>query len=186
MVREGRLTLAHVGDSRAYLLRQGDLTQLSEDHSWVGEMVRRGDLTPAQAAVHPHRSVITRRPGHRGGHRAPTSPRSPSPRATASVICSDGLTGMVPDTDLLELLEQGLDAQATAELLVKAALAGGGEDNVTVVVIDVLAGEGEKTGRAGIGSLLRPDPVRAERPWSHGGCLCAPGGAGRGWSARAA
>ncbi|NLE11517.1 MAG: serine/threonine-protein phosphatase, partial [Actinobacteria bacterium] len=59
LVKEGHLTLAHVGDSRAYILHSGELTQLTEDHSWVGEMVRRGELTPEQAAVHPHRSVIT-------------------------------------------------------------------------------------------------------------------------------
>jgi len=142
LVREGQLTLAHVGDSRAYLLRQGDLTQLTEDHSWVGEMVRRGDLTPAQAAIHPHRSVITRALGTEDDIQADLF-EVPIVGGDRFMICSDGLTGMVPDTDLLELLEQGYDAQATAELLVKAALAGGGEDNVTAVVIDVLAEEGK-------------------------------------------
>ena len=145
LVGDGKLTLAHVGDSRAYLLRQGDLTQLTEDHSWVGEMVRRGDLTPAQAAIHPHRSVITRALGTDDNIEADLF-EVPVTVGDRFMICSDGLTGMVPDTDLVELLEQGYDAQATAEALVKAALAGGGEDNVTVVVVDVLADEEAKSG----------------------------------------
>jgi serine/threonine protein phosphatase PrpC len=142
LVHEGTLTLAHVGDSRAYLLHEGDLTQLTEDHSWVGEMVRRGDLTPAQAAIHPHRSVITRALGTDAEIEADLLD-IPIAVGDRVLMCTDGLTGMVPDTDLLELLERGLGAQDTAELLVKAALAGGGEDNVTVVVVDILADDSD-------------------------------------------
>ena len=134
---EGSLTLAHVGDSRAYVLRGGDLTQLTEDHSWVGEMVRRGELTPAQAAVHPHRSVITRVLGT-GSELEPDMIQVPVGEGDRLLLCSDGLTGMISDEDLAGILQQDEDPQAVAQLLVKAALAAGGEDNVTVVVVDVL------------------------------------------------
>ncbi len=135
---EGSLTLAHVGDSRAYLLRDGDLVQLTQDHSWVGEMVRRGELTPAQAAVHPHRSVITRVLGT-GGEFEPDIIEAPVEVGDRILLCSDGLTGMVSDPDLAGILQQEGDPQAVAQLLIQAALAGGGEDNVTVVVVDIMA-----------------------------------------------
>ncbi len=140
LVKEGLMTLVHVGDSRAYLLRDGDLDQISEDHSWVGEMVRRGDLTPAQAAIHPHRNVITRVLGTEGDIQPDMIDQSVRP-GDRILLCSDGLTGMVADTEILELLAGGEGPQETAEALVKAALAAGGEDNVTVVVIDVTSDE---------------------------------------------
>ena len=143
MVKQGVMTLAHVGDSRAYLLRDGDLEQVSEDHSWVGEMVRRGDLTPAQAAIHPHRNVITRVLGTEGEIQ-PDVVEKPVFAGDRMLLCSDGLTGMLADTEILELLASGEGPQETAEMLVKAALAAGGEDNVTVVIIDVTNEGGDK------------------------------------------
>ena len=137
LLKEGRLTVAHVGDSRAYLLHDGALTQLTQDHSWVGEMVRRGELTPAQAAVHPHRSVITRALGTDGGAE-PDMMEIPVMEGDRLLLCSDGLTGMVSDAEIEALLKRSEDPQVTAELLVQAALAEGGEDNVTVVVVDIL------------------------------------------------
>jgi serine/threonine protein phosphatase PrpC len=134
---EGSLTLAHVGDSRAYRLRSGGLDQLTEDHSWVAEMVRRGELTPAQAAVHPHRSVITRVLGS-GGELRPDIVEVPVEEGDRILICSDGLTSMVSDERIAEILGQNDEPPTAARLLVEAALASGGEDNVTVVVIDVL------------------------------------------------
>jgi len=135
---EGSFILAHVGDSRAYLLRSGGLDQLTEDHSWVGEMVRRGELTPAQAAVHPHRSVITRVLGS-GGELQPDIVDVSVQEGDRILICSDGLTGMLSDDDIAGILRQDGDPQSVARLLVQGALAGGGEDNVTVVVVDVLS-----------------------------------------------
>ena len=134
---QGLLTLAHVGDSRAYLLRDGDLVQLTQDHSWVGEMVRRGELTPAQAAVHPHRSVITRVLGS-GGEFEPDIVAVPVEEGDRLLLCSDGLTGMVSDQDVAGILQREDDPQTAAQSLVQAALAGGGEDNVTVVVVDIM------------------------------------------------
>jgi len=130
------LSLAHVGDSRAYLLRDGSLTQLTDDHSWVGEMVRRGELTPAQAAVHPHRSVITRALGS-DGDADPDIFEVPVQAGDRVLLCSDGLTGMVTDLEIAEILRRDEDPRSVAGLLVQAALTAGGEDNVTVVVVDI-------------------------------------------------
>ncbi|MFH0916591.1 MAG: Stp1/IreP family PP2C-type Ser/Thr phosphatase, partial [bacterium] len=134
---ERSLSLAHVGDSRGYLLHDNALTQLTDDHSWVGEMVRRGELTPAQAAVHPHRSVITKALGT-DGDGDPDIFEVLVEAGDRVLLCSDGLTGMVSDPDIAEILRSDEDPQAVAGLLVQAALNGGGEDNVTVVVVDVL------------------------------------------------
>ncbi len=166
------LNLAHVGDSRAYLLRSGNLTQLTEDHSWVGEMVRRGELTPAQAAVHPHRSVITKALGT-DGDAYPDIFEVSVEAGDRVMLCSDGLTGMVSDPEIAEILGRDEDPQATAGLLVQAALNGGGEDNVTVVVLDVVAagesgdgptGADEAGARPGRRPGRRHDPLGAERP----------------------
>ncbi|MBN1320809.1 MAG: Stp1/IreP family PP2C-type Ser/Thr phosphatase [Thermoleophilia bacterium] len=139
LVKEGSLILAHVGDSRAYLFHDGSLIQLSDDHSWVGEMVRRGELTPAQAAVHPHRSVITRALGT-DGQLEPDISEVDIGEGDRILVCSDGLSGFVSDANIAELLARDEAPSAVVESLVRAALAGGGEDNVTVVVIDVVPG----------------------------------------------
>jgi serine/threonine protein phosphatase PrpC len=145
VVNEGSLILAHVGDSRAYLFREGELVQLTDDHSWVGEMVRRGELTAEQAAVHPHRSVITRALGTDREVDPDVKEISVS-EGDRILLCSDGLTGMVSDEQIAALLAQGEVPQAAAESLVKAALAGGGEDNVTVVVVDIMPEEASGAG----------------------------------------
>jgi protein phosphatase len=151
LIRDGGLILAHVGDSRGYLFRDGVLTQMTDDHSWVGEMVRRGELTPAQAAVHPHRSVITRALGT-DEDVEPDIREMPAAEGDRVLLCSDGLTGMVADAVIAEVLRKREDPQATAEALVREALAAGGEDNVTVVVVDLLPDidpdTGEEPGRS--------------------------------------
>ena len=160
MLKEGSLILAHVGDSRAYLFHNNRLTQLTDDHSWVGEMVRRGELTPEQAAVHPHRSVITRALGT--DREVDPDIREMAVEAGDRILlCSDGLTGMVKDEQIAEVFARQELPQATAESLVKAALAAGGEDNVTVVIVDVLAGDPEDTeaddgDQVGDGVILGP------------------------------
>lgn len=150
------LSLAHVGDSRAYLLRSGSLTQLTDDHSWVGEMVRRGELTPAQAAVHPHRSVITKALGT-DGDVYPDIFEVPAEAGDRVMLCSDGLTGMVSDPEIAEILGRDEDPQAVAGLLVQAALSAGGEDNVTVVVVDVLSAGDERSDGDGSGDQAGAD-----------------------------
>lgn len=140
-VRQGdSLVLAHVGDSRAYLLRDGALRQITEDHSLVAEMVRQGRLTLEQAMVHPHRSVITRALGTEEGVEPDVTTVSLEV-GDRLVLCSDGVSGLVPEDRLRQILAGGEEPQATAHELVKEALAHGGDDNATVVVIFVVQGE---------------------------------------------
>jgi PPM family protein phosphatase len=145
LIRDGSVIVGHVGDSRAYVLHEGTLHQLTDDHSWVGEMVRRGELTAAQAAVHPHRSVITRALGTEGD----ADPDLLEIRLEAGdrlLLCSDGLSGMVADEQIEEILLQPGGPQVAADALVQAALKGGGEDNITVVVVDLVSGDGQGPG----------------------------------------
>ncbi len=128
-----RLVFAHVGDSRGYLFHDGEFRQVTSDHSWVGEMIRRGELTPAQAAVHPHRSVITRALGTEGVVQ-PDILEVPVVAGDRLILCSDGLSSMVLDPQIQELLKAAADPQQAADSLVRAALEAGGDDNVTVVV----------------------------------------------------
>jgi PPM family protein phosphatase len=135
------LTVAHVGDSRAYRYRQGVLEQLTTDHSLVGELVRSGRLTEAEAAVHPHRSVITRALGTDAEVEVDTLTLA---LATGDVVllCSDGLSAMVRDDEIVRVLESsGGDPHQAAEALVRAANAAGGDDNVTVVVFELVEGD---------------------------------------------
>jgi PPM family protein phosphatase len=135
------LTVAHVGDSRAYRYRHGVLEQLTTDHSLVGELVRSGRLTEAEAAVHPHRSVITRALGTDAEVEVDTLTL---PLATGDVIllCSDGLSAMVRDNEIARVLESSEgDPHQAAEALVRAANAAGGDDNVTVVVFELVEGD---------------------------------------------
>ena len=136
----GTLTLAHVGDSRGYRYREGVLQQLTTDHSLVAELVRTGRLTEAEAAVHPHRSVITRALGTEAEVEVDTRTLELAP-GDLVLLCSDGLSAMVRDDEIARLLgDSDLDPYQAAETLVRAANAAGGEDNVTVVVFEVIEG----------------------------------------------
>jgi protein phosphatase len=134
---ESTLLIGHVGDSRAYRIRDGVLEQLTEDHSLVEELVREGRLSPAEAEVHPRRSVITRALG--------IDPNVEVDLYTLDartgdrlLICSDGLTTMVRDDEVLRIAELDADPRVAADRLVDAANEAGGEDNITVLIIDVL------------------------------------------------
>lgn len=136
----GRFHLAHVGDSRAYLLRNGQLTPLTEDHTLVRRLVEEGRLTPEEAEVHPQRSILTRALGIEGEVEVDQA----TVEITAGdrvLLCSDGLTSMIPDDDVHRILASGDGPQPTAEALVAAALDAGGQDNVTAVVLDVKEAE---------------------------------------------
>lgn len=129
--------VAHVGDSRAYLLRGGELRPLTEDHSLVAELVRSGDLTRAQAAEHPQKNLITRALGAEEDVDVDTMVL-PVEAGDRLLLCSDGLTDMVPEARLSGLLSDSPeDPEGTVRSLVTAALEAGGTDNVTVVVVDV-------------------------------------------------
>jgi protein phosphatase len=131
------LQLAHVGDSRAYLLRDGSFEQLTTDHTVVGELVRRGRLTPAQAAVHPERSILTRAVGL--DPRIPVDTPDPVDLRPGDqvLLCSDGLTEAVGDPDIAEALSSEPEGHAAVRALIDTANNNGGPDNITVVLLRV-------------------------------------------------
>jgi serine/threonine protein phosphatase PrpC len=134
---DGYLVVGHVGDSRAYLLRDGKLTQITDDHSLVEEMVRGGELTPEQAEVHPRRSIITRALGIDPQVEVDEYPIDLRP-GDRILLCSDGLTTMVRPDDIASILNREHDPKRAAQLLVDAANDAGGEDNVTAVIIEAV------------------------------------------------
>lgn len=136
MLEGEKLNIAQVGDSRAYLLHDGRLNQLTRDHSYVQQLVETGQITKEEARVHPNRSMITRALG--------SDPRMIPDLYEISVssgdrllICTDGLYSMVSDSRIEEILCSVEDAQECADLLVSAANNAGGNDNITVIVVDV-------------------------------------------------
>jgi PPM family protein phosphatase len=130
------LQLAHVGDSRAYLLRDGTLDQLTTDHTVVGELVRRGRLTPEQAAIHPERSILTRAVGLDPNLPVDTPDPLELQPGDQVLLCSDGLTEPVPDDAIAQLLATP-DGDAACRALIDAANTAGGPDNITVVLVRV-------------------------------------------------
>jgi protein phosphatase len=129
-----RLFLGHVGDSRAYLWREGALRQLTEDHSWVAEQVRDGKLSWAEAAGHPRKNVLTRSLGSSLVVRVDRAIH-PLQAGDRLLLCSDGLTNYVGDAELQQALATQADVQAACEWLVALANQRGGADNITAVVV---------------------------------------------------
>jgi serine/threonine protein phosphatase PrpC len=119
--------LVNLGDSRIYRIVDGRLEQVSVDHSVVQELVDAGQITPEEASVHPERHVITRALGSPGGI-----------QPDFFLLCSDGVTGMIEDKEIEEILESVSDPRDAAAQLVRAAVAAGGRDNATAVVVDVV------------------------------------------------
>jgi PPM family protein phosphatase len=131
------VVVAHVGDSRAYLLRDGDLIRLTRDHSLVGELVARGKLTEEQAESHPQRSVITRALGAYPEVEVDTEV-FPARAGDVFLLCSDGLTGMVHEPQLKPLLEdRERSLEQTGRTLIAAANEAGGRDNITVILFRI-------------------------------------------------
>ena len=130
--------VAHVGDSRAYLVRGGDMNPITEDHSLVAELVRSGDLTRDEAAEHPQKNLITRALGADEEVDVDTA-IVPIEAGDRILLCSDGLSDMVSETGISEILaESPDDPERAARALLSAALDAGGNDNITVVVVDVM------------------------------------------------
>ena len=146
IVEGTHVALAHVGDSRAYLLSAGVLTRVSEDHSMVADMIRRGELTQAEARYHPNRSVITRALGTDPNMVADPYELVAEP-GDRLLLCSDGLTSMLEDTAIAETLATYTDPATAARMLVDAANDAGGHDNISVIVIDI-EGDGPREGSA--------------------------------------
>ena len=137
-----RAYVAHVGDSRAYLLRDGNLQQLTEDHTLVQRMVREGKLSAEEAGNHPQRSILTRALGVEENLSVEqlTMDLHAGDRL---ILCTDGLTSMVDRENIQEILEAESDPQAASERLVDAANAAGGDDNITVIVLDFVDADTE-------------------------------------------
>ncbi len=141
----GTVAIGHVGDSRAYRMREGALEQLTPDHSLVGELVRSGRLSTEEAEQHPHRSVITRAVGTEPSVEVETLTDAALP-GDLYLICSDGLTDIVRDEQIAELIAGAdNDPDAAAEALVAAANHAGGIDNITVVLFEILEGDPPST-----------------------------------------
>jgi protein phosphatase len=146
LVDGDKVTIGHVGDSRAYVVRGGELEQLTEDHSLVNELLKSGKLSREEAETHPQRSVITRAVG--------TDPDVDVDAFTVEagegdvfLLCSDGLTDMVTDSDILDVVEKNRDdLDRATKALVSAANRGGGEDNITVIAFSIAA-DGDDTVR---------------------------------------
>ena len=157
-LRDGHIALlGHVGDSRAYLMRDGGVTQVTDDHSLVEQLVREGRLSPEEALHHPQRAIITRALGVDPDVEVDTYRVDLRP-GDRLLLCSDGLTNMVADDDIAAVLRRQPDSQRAAEMLVDMANEAGGDDNITVVVLDAL-GDGAAEGMAASTSL---GPTRAE------------------------
>ncbi len=141
-IRGDQLFLAHIGDSRAYLLRDGELHQVSKDHSWVEDAVDQGVITREQARVHPNRNVITRAVGLEQQPQIDTS-AMPLADGDLLLLCSDGLNSMIPDEDIHRILTSS-GPEEVCQALIDAANEAGGHDNTTVVT--ALLGNALSTG----------------------------------------
>ncbi len=136
-IQDNIVAIAHVGDSRAYLLHDGVLTRITRDHSYVEELVDAGEITADEARVHPNRSVITRALGSDPSMYADHFQLNID-EGDRLILCSDGLSSMIPDNDIEQIAMQSSTAQMCTDNLVDAALAAGGADNVSVVVVDLV------------------------------------------------
>jgi PPM family protein phosphatase len=137
LVEDGEVAIGHVGDSRAYLIREDEIEQLTDDHSLVAELVRSGKLSPEEAETHPQRSVITRALGTDPDVDVDTF-SVPAQPGDLFMICSDGLTSMVGDETIMNVLRRRRDdLDAAAKELVLNANRSGGEDNITVVFFEI-------------------------------------------------
>ncbi len=153
-VGESEVTIAHVGDSRAYLLRGGDLIRLTHDHSLVGELVLRGKLTEEQAEMHPQRSVITRALGSEPDVEVDVHVYQ-AKAGDVFMLNSDGLTSMVPDDRVKGILGGASSLEQAGRDLIAAANDAGGRDNITVILFRVEDVDGARGAAAG-----RDDRVR--------------------------
>jgi serine/threonine protein phosphatase PrpC len=140
LVEDDRVSFGHVGDSRAYLIRNARMEQLTEDHSLVNELLKTGKLSREEAETHPQRSVITRALGTDPDVDVDTFSVQ-AETGDLFLLCSDGLTDMVPEDSILQVVERHReDIDRALRALVKAANRGGGQDNITVVAFEIADG----------------------------------------------
>ena len=160
------LALVNVGDSRSYRFHDRELTQVTNDHSLAEEMVLTGELTPAEAMVHPHRHILTRALGVSPDVNVDLWRIRPT-RGDRFLLCSDGLTNELGDAQIIEILATVADPKDAADLLVRAARTHGGSDNITAVVVDVVIGEedsGSTPAVAAASADFLPVPPPGEEP----------------------
>lgn len=139
LLRAGnKLAMAHIGDSRAYLLRNGSLTQVTTDHSFVQFLISQGEITPEEAQEHPQRNAVTKVLGYEEISVEPDETIREAVIADRWLLCSDGLHGLVSDSTIEEILADVADPAECAESLISLALRAGGTDNVTCVVADIV------------------------------------------------
>jgi PPM family protein phosphatase len=159
---DGRVVFGHVGDSRAYVLRGERLEQLTDDHSLVAELVRRGELSPQEAETHPQRSVITRALGTDPDVDVDTF-EVQAVAGDVFLLCSDGLSSMVSDALIGRAVAQNRgDLEAAAKALVNEANRGGGEDNITAILFEVA--DGDHTGSEETVAAAAVAPPAPEEP----------------------
>lgn len=139
---EDQVMLSHIGDSRAYLLRNRALMQLTRDHSLVGELLEHGEITPSEARVHPHRNMITRAVGTGKQVKADLVKIDYRPQ-DIWLLCTDGLSNFLTNPEMAEILARPIDYQAKVDRLIELSLARGGSDNITAVIV---VGEDEPKG----------------------------------------
>jgi serine/threonine protein phosphatase PrpC len=136
LASEQRVALAHVGDSRVYLIRGGQIRPLTEDHSVVGELLRGRKISEDDARAHPHRHVLTRALGAGSAAEPDLAELTPSPGDTF-VLCSDGLTTHLRDDEIREIVARGDSLQKRCDRLIAAANRRGGLDNITALLVQV-------------------------------------------------
>ena len=134
LVEQGRVALAHVGDSRAYRIRRGRIRLLTDDHSIVGELLRRQQISEDAAREHPHRHVLTKALGVAPSVQPDLAELTPLPGDTF-LLCSDGLTTHLQDREILDVVEQDRELQKTCDALIAAANHRGGIDNITILML---------------------------------------------------
>jgi protein phosphatase len=159
---DGQLAIAHVGDSRAYLFRDGELTRLTQDHSLVDELVRQGKLTEQQAAEHPQRSIITRALGPEPEVEVDTW-TYPLRAGDVVLLCSDGLTSMVSEDRVAEILASSATLDEAGDRLIAEANEAGGRDNITVVLtrVEEVASDAAEDQPTTVGEPLPTSPGSA-------------------------
>jgi serine/threonine protein phosphatase PrpC len=167
---DAHVAIAHVGDSRAYLFRDGELRRLTQDHSLVDELVRRGKLTEEQAAEHPQRSIITRALGPEPDVEVDTW-TYPVRAGDVLLLCSDGLTSMVSEDRVRNILASAESLHQAADQLIEEANAAGGRDNITVVLFrmeqvgsDSTADEATIVGAPSARGPAEPEPPKDRGP----------------------
>jgi serine/threonine protein phosphatase PrpC len=165
ITEDAKAHVAHVGDSRAYLLREGNLQQLTEDHTLVQRMVREGRITAEEARRHPQRSVITRVLGVESDLSVDELTLDVHP-GDRLLLCTDGLTSMVDGERIRQILGEEDDPQAASDRLIDAANRAGGDDNVTVIIVDLLdegaTGQADRATTPAVATYREETPSAAE------------------------